>query len=218
MNLEAAAARRVIPVAVIDDAESAVPLAGALLSGGLDVIEIALRTPASEEAVDRIVRAFPDMLVGAGTLLHPTQVERARDLGAKFGAAPGHNSAVVASARAIGLPFMPGVMTPSEVEAAAADGCGILKFFPASIAGGLPMLRALAGPYAQTGVKLVVFGGVTPANMTEFLRLSIVGAVGGSWIVDPSLITGHAWSEITRRAREAVAIAAAAGTSSGGRQ
>jgi 2-dehydro-3-deoxyphosphogluconate aldolase/(4S)-4-hydroxy-2-oxoglutarate aldolase len=187
-----------------------VPLAEALLAGGLNVIEITFRTPASEPAVKEIVRRFPEMIVGAGTLLEPAQVQRAHDAGAKFGVAPGLNVRVVDAARQVGLPFVPGAMTPSEVEAALVQGCKILKFFPANLAGGVPMLQALAAPYAHTGVRFIALGGVTPANMREFLDLPIVAAVGGSWIVDPQLIAARDWRAITKRTEEALAIAATA--------
>ena len=210
MDMAAITAKRIVPVVVIHDAGDAVPLAEALLAGGLDVIEITFRTPASEPAVRSIVHALPEMIVGAGTLLEPAQVQRARDVGAQFGVAPGLNSRVIAAAHAMGLPFVPGVMTPSEVETALAEDCTTLKFFPASLAGGVPMLQALAGPYAQTGVKFIALGGVTPANMGEYLKLPVVAAVGGSWIVEPRLIAAGDWGEITRRTREALEIVATA--------
>jgi 2-dehydro-3-deoxyphosphogluconate aldolase/(4S)-4-hydroxy-2-oxoglutarate aldolase len=207
VELSAVTAKRIVPVVVIQDAERAAPLAEALLAGGLDVIEITFRTPASEAAVTSVVRAFPEMIVGAGTLLTPAQVARALEAGAQFGVAPGLNPAVLAAARDIGLPFVPGVMTPTEVEAALAEGCTTLKFFPASLAGGVDMLRALAGPYGQAGARFIALGGITPANMADYLRLSVVAAVGGSWIVEPSLIAAGDWTEITRRAREALDLA-----------
>jgi 2-dehydro-3-deoxyphosphogluconate aldolase/(4S)-4-hydroxy-2-oxoglutarate aldolase len=202
--------QRIVPVVVIHDADAAVPLAEALLAGGLNVIEITFRTPASEEAVSRIAHALPEMTVGAGTVLTPGQVDQARGAGAQFGVAPGLNGAVVAAARSADWPFMPGVMTPTEVEAALALGCTTLKFFPASLAGGVPMLQALAGPYAKAGVRFVILGGVTPANMAEYLKLPIVAAVGGSWIVEPRLLAARDWGEISRRAREALEIVASA--------
>jgi len=210
MDMATITAKQIVPVVVIHDADDAVPLAEALLEGGLDVIEITFRTPSSESAVGRIAHALPEMIVGAGTLLDPSQVNRARDAGAIFGVAPGLNSRVIAGAREVGLPFVPGVMTPSEVEAALAEGCRTLKFFPAALAGGVPMLQALAGPYAQTGVRFIALGGVTPANMGGYLRLPIVAAVGGSWIVEPRLIAARDWGEVTRLTREALAIVATA--------
>lgn len=208
MELSAVTTKRIVPVVVIHDAERAAPLAEALLEGGLDVIEITFRTPASEDAVTRVVRAFPEMIVGAGTLLTPTQVARAREVGARFGVAPGLNPTVVAAAREIGLPFVPGVVTPTEVEAALAEGCTMLKFFPAALAGGVDMLRELAGPYGQAGARFIALGGITPSNMADYLRLPVVAAVGGTWIVEPRLIAGGDWTEITRRARQALDIVA----------
>ena len=207
MELSSVTAKRIVPVVVIHDTERAAPLAEALLAGGLDVIEITFRTPASEAAVTSIVRAFPEMIVGAGTLLTPAQVARALAAGAQFGVAPGLNPAVLAAAREVGLPFVPGVMTPTEVEGALAEGCTTLKFFPASLAGGVEMLRALSGPYGQVGAKFVALGGITTANMAEYLRLPVVSAVGGSWIVEPRLVAAGDWTEITRRAREALDLA-----------
>jgi 2-dehydro-3-deoxyphosphogluconate aldolase/(4S)-4-hydroxy-2-oxoglutarate aldolase len=208
VELSSVTAKRIVPVVVIHDTERAAPLAEALLAGGLDVIEITFRTPASEAAVTSIVRAFPEMIVGAGTLLTPAQVARALAAGAQFGVAPGLNPAVLAAAREVGLPFVPGVMTPTEVEGALAEGCTTLKFFPASLAGGVEMLQALAGPYGQAGAKFIALGGITPANMAEYLRLPVVAAVGGSWIVEPRLVAAGDWTEITRRTQEAREIVA----------
>ena len=148
------------------------------------------------------------MIVGAGTLLEPQQLRRAKDAGARFGVAPGLSHTMLVEARRIDLPFVPGVMTPSEVETGIAAGCRLLKFFPAHLAGGPAMLTALAGPYAHTGVRFVALGGVTPANMGEYLALSIVAAVGGSWLVEPSLLAAKNWSLVTERTREALAAIA----------
>jgi 2-dehydro-3-deoxyphosphogluconate aldolase / (4S)-4-hydroxy-2-oxoglutarate aldolase len=208
MILEQATRRRIVPVVVIQNREDALPLAEALLAGGLDVIEITFRTLASEPAIRDIVRRYPDMVVGAGTLLDVDQVAQAVHAGAQFGVAPGLNRKIVAEARRMGLPFVPGVMTPSEVEAALDEDCKVLKFFPANLGGGVPMLKALTGPYARTGVRFIALGGVTPANMREFLDLPVVAAVGGTWIVDPKLIAARDWGAITKRVEEALAIVA----------
>jgi 2-dehydro-3-deoxyphosphogluconate aldolase/(4S)-4-hydroxy-2-oxoglutarate aldolase len=196
--------KRVVPVVVLDDAKDAEPLAQALLKGGLDLIEITFRTDAAEESIRRIAEAFPEMLVGAGTLLEVDQVDRARNAGASFGLAPGLNPAVVARAQAIGLEFSPGVMTPGEIEAGLALGCRLQKFFPAMAAGGPPMLKALAGPYAHTGVKFIPTGGIDRNNMNDFLALPVVAAVGGSWMVERKLIQAGDWTEITRLTKEAL--------------
>jgi 2-dehydro-3-deoxyphosphogluconate aldolase/(4S)-4-hydroxy-2-oxoglutarate aldolase len=201
--------KRIVPVAVIDHADDAEPLAEALQKGGLDLIEVTFRTPAAEESIRRIRRAFPSMLVGAGTILEVDQLRRARDAGAQFGVAPGLNENVVAAARDAGLPFVPGVMTPSEVESALALGCKLQKFFPAEVAGGLNMLKALAGPYGHTGVKFIPLGGVNVKTAPAYLALPMVAAVGGSWIAERKLIADRQWAAITALASEAVAMAGA---------
>lgn len=200
-------AKRIVPVVVLDRAESAEPLAEALLAGGLDIMEITFRTPAAEESIRRIAARFPEILLGAGTLLNADQVRRAKDAGAVFGLAPGLNPATLAAAREDGMEFSPGVMTPSEVEQALALGCKLLKFFPAEAAGGVAMLKSLAGPYAHTGVKFIPTGGVTSANLASYLKLPVVAAIGGSWMVDKQLVNDGKWSEITRITREALAAA-----------
>ncbi len=207
--LERILAKRIVPVVVLDKAESAEPLAEALLAGGLDIMEITFRTAAAEESIKRIANRFPEILLGAGTLLAAEQVKRAYDAGAVFGLAPGLNPLTCASANEIGLEFSPGVMTPSDVELALSLGCKLLKFFPAEVAGGVDMLKALAGPYGHTGVKFIPTGGVSSGNLTSYLKLPIVAAIGGSWMVDKQLINDGKWSEITRITREALAAAAA---------
>jgi len=202
-------AKRIIPVVVLESAEDAEPLAEALLEGGLDIMEITFRTAAAEDAIRRISSRFPEVLLGAGTLLETEQVVRAKKAGAVFGLAPGLNPDIVAAAHAAGLLFSPGVMTPSEVERALSLGCRLLKFFPAETAGGVNMLKALAGPYAHTGVKFIPTGGVSAANLTEYLKLPVVAAIGGSWMVDKQLIQAGKWAEITRLTRSALAMAAA---------
>lgn len=203
-------AKRIVPVVVLDSAESAEPLAEALLAGGLDIMEITFRTAAAEESIRRISSRFPEILVGAGTLLEKEQVVRAKDAGAVFGLAPGLNPEIVAAARESGLQFSPGVMTPGEVEQALSLGCRLLKFFPAEAAGGVNLLKALAGPYAHTGVKFIPTGGVSLDNLAAYLKLPIVAAIGGSWMVDKQLVNDGKWAEITRLTREALAAAALA--------
>jgi 2-dehydro-3-deoxyphosphogluconate aldolase/(4S)-4-hydroxy-2-oxoglutarate aldolase len=197
---------RIITIAVLDDAETAVPAAEALLAGGLEVLEITFRTPAAAESIRRLRQALPGLIVGAGTLLSVEQLTQALDAGAQFGVAPGLNETVVARARECGLPFVPGVMTPSEVERALGLGCPVLKFFPAEAAGGVAMLKSLAGPYGHTGVKFAPTGGVSPQNLAEYLALPIVAAVGGSWLVERKLVAERNWSQITALAAEAVRL------------
>lgn len=208
--IERILAKRIVPVVVLDDAGSAEPLAEALLAGGLDIMEITFRTAAAEESIRRIASRFPEVLLGAGTLLDDTQVQRARDAGAVFGLAPGLNPRTIAKAEEVGLRFSPGVMTPSDVEQALALGCKLLKFFPAETAGGTGMLKALAGPYGHTGVKFIPTGGITSTNLGDYLKLPVVAAIGGSWMVDKQLVNDGKWAEITRLTRDALAAAAAA--------
>ena len=203
-------AKRIVPVVVLDRAESAEPLAEALLAGGLDIMEITFRTAAAEESIRRIANRFPEILLGAGTLLENEQVQRARDAGAVFGLAPGLNPRTIAKAAEVGLQFSPGVMTPSEVEQAMSLGCKLLKFFPAETAGGVNMLKSLAGPYAHTGVKFIPTGGITSGNLASYLKLPVVAAIGGSWMVDKALVNEGKWAEITRITREALDSAALA--------
>jgi 2-dehydro-3-deoxyphosphogluconate aldolase/(4S)-4-hydroxy-2-oxoglutarate aldolase len=198
---------RLVPVAVIDDAEDAVPLATALHEAGVDVIEVTFRTSAAAEAIRRIRREFPDMLVGAGTLLDVYQVEQALEAGAKFGVSPGISESVVMKALSLDLPFMPGVMTPSDVEKGLSLGCRLLKFFPAETAGGIPMLKALAGPYGHTGVKFIPLGGVNIDNARSYLDLPMVAAIGGSWFLDRKLIAAGNWAKISQLTREAAEMA-----------
>ncbi len=207
--LDRIANKRIVPVVVLDREEDAEPLAEALLKGGLDIMEITFRTAAAEGSIRRIAKAFPEILLGAGTLLEREQILKARDAGAVFGLAPGLNHANVAIANGCGLQFSPGVMTPSEVEQAMALGCTLLKFFPAEVAGGTAMLKALAGPYAHTGVKFIPTGGVGAKNLNDYLKLPVVAAIGGSWMVDKALVAEGRWDEITRLTQEALAAAAA---------
>lgn len=199
--------KKIVPVVVkVDGAEDAVLLAQALLAGGLNVIEVTFRAANAAEAVHAIAQKVPEMILGAGTLLTPAQVREAKDAGAQFGVAPGLNLEVVSTARKMDLPFIPGVMTPSEVENALAAGCKLLKFFPANIAGGVSMLKALAAPYAHTGARFIALGGIKAENLREYLDESIVAAVGGSWLVEPALVAKRDWQTITARTREALQI------------
>lgn len=208
--IERILAKRIIPVVVLDSAEDAEPLAEALLAGGLDIMEITFRTEAAEESIRRIAKTYPEILLGAGTLLEADQVRRAKDAGAVFGLAPGLNPETIAVAKEVGLEFSPGVMTPSEIEQALALGCRLLKFFPAEAAGGVKMLKSLAGPYAHTGVKFTPTGGISETNVTDYLKLPVVAAAGGSWMVSKDLVAAGKWQEITELTRQALALAATA--------
>jgi 2-dehydro-3-deoxyphosphogluconate aldolase/(4S)-4-hydroxy-2-oxoglutarate aldolase len=209
--IERLVAHPLIPVIVIEDENDAEPLAGALLEGGLDVIEVTFRTAAAPAALARIIRAFPEMLVGAGTVVTREQARQCVDLGVSFGVAPGLNSETVRLFQESGVPFIPGVLTPSEIEAALGAGCTLLKLFPAGAAGGPAMLRALAGPYAPLGVRFCPTGGVNLDNMNDYLALPFVFSVGGSWVASRQQIAEKQWSTITWQTREALVRAKEAG-------
>ena len=197
MNAEAILQQRLICVAVIDQPDTAVPLAEALVAGGLNVMEVTFRTSTATDSIARIRKSLPEVSIGAGTLLTVEQVQRAVDAGAQFGVSPGLNEAVLTLAHKHKMPFFPGVMTPTEVGRALDLGWKHLKFFPAEAAGGVAMLQALAGPFAHTGVKFVPTGGITAAKLPDYLALPQVAAVGGSWMADRNLIREKAWSKIT---------------------
>lgn len=198
---------RVIPVVIIDNVEDSVALARALCAGGLHTMELTLRTPAAEDCIAAIRKNVPEMKVGVGTVLSVQQVDRVVELGGSFAVAPGLNPKIVRRAQEKNLPFAPGVMTPTDVETALDLGCKVQKFFPASVAGGLEMLKALAGPYAHTGVKFIPLGGINSLNMHEYLSLPVVGAIGGSWLADKKMIAAKDWAGITKLAQGAVNIA-----------
>ena len=196
----------VVAVLMLDDVESAVPLAQALLAGGVDAIELTLRTPAALECVRRIHREVPDLLLGVGTILTPQQAIDAKAAGAAFGVAPGCNPRVLAKAHEIGLPFAPGICTPSDIEAAIESGCRALKFFPAEQSGGLPYLRAIAAPFDHLGVRYIPLGGISPANAESYLVEPSVLALGGSWLAPRNLVRSRDWAALTALAREAAGL------------
>ena len=203
--LEKLLERPVIPVIVLDDVEDGEPLAEALLEGGLDVIEITFRTEAAAPAIERIRKNFPEMLLGAGTVVTPEQVQRALDIGVDFGLAPGLNPETLNAFQQRDTLFIPGVMTPSEIEQGLALGCKLLKFFPAGSAGGPKMLNALGGPYSSLGVKFCPTGGVNLENMNDYLDLPIVSNIGGTWLATKQQISEKQWKLITLQVRAAMA-------------
>lgn len=196
----------VIAVLMIDRADDAVPLARALLAGGVDSIELTLRTEAALECLRRIRSEVPEMTIGVGTILTPQQVQEAKAAGASFGVAPGMNPRVVSEAQRIGLPFAPGVCTPTDIELALEAGCRVLKFFPSEPCGGLPYLRTIAAPFMHLGVQFIPLGGVGPSNAAQYLSEPSVLALGGSWLAPKSLIAQGDWTAITRLAQEANGI------------
>lgn len=198
----------VIPVIVLDDANDAEPLAEALLEGGLNIIEVTFRTAAAAESIERIANKFPEMLVGAGTVVTPEQAQRAIDAGSKFGLAPGTDPETIAFFKERNIPFIPGTMTPSDIQTAVKAGCQHLKFFPAGPAGGPKMLKALCAPYGNLGIKFCPTGGVSLDNMQDYLAIPQVFAVGGSWLATKSQIANKEWAAITAQTKEALAKAA----------
>jgi 2-dehydro-3-deoxyphosphogluconate aldolase/(4S)-4-hydroxy-2-oxoglutarate aldolase len=151
-----------------------------------------------------IAESVPEMLAGIGTILKPDQIVQAKDSGAAFGVSPGTNVDVIEAAQEAGLPFAPGIMTPSDIERALPFGCEILKFFPAGSSGGIKHLKNIAAPYAHLGLKYVPLGGVNQENMTDYLKEDIIAAVGGSWIAPRDLIASGQWDQITSNASSAV--------------
>jgi len=209
MNTEALLKQRLICVAVIDRPDDAVPLAEALLAGGLGVMEVTFRTGAAANSIARIRKGVPAMAIGAGTLLSAEQVQRAVDAGAQFGVSPGLNESVLAMAHKNKIPFFPGVMTPTEVGRALELGWKHLKFFPAEAAGGVAMLKALAGPFAHTGVQFIPTGGIHAANLANYLAIPQVAALGGSWMSERKLLTDRKLSRIAELTAEAIKLIAA---------
>jgi len=193
----------VVAVLVIDDPRDAVPLARALLAGGINVMELTLRTPRAVEALQRIRADLPEMIAGVGTVLQPAQVKEVSRAGAAFAVAPGTNPRVIAAAHAIGLPFFPGVATPSDIEAAVESGCRVLKFFPAEPSGGLNYLTNMAAPYAHLGLRYLPLGGLTAASLPDYLADPLILAVGGSWLASRPLIRDGDWTRIRTNAGEA---------------
>ena len=197
----------VVAVLTVERAADAVPLARALLEGGIEAMELTLRTPAALDALRAVVAEVPQMLAGAGTVLTPAQVAQVREAGAVFGVAPGTNPRVLEAAKEVGLSFAPGVATPSEIEQALELGCRVLKFFPAEPIGGLAYLKSMAAPYAHLGVRFMPLGGVNAENMGDYLKSPLVLGLGGSWIASKEAIASRDWAGITATAREATEIA-----------
>ena len=194
----------VIPVIVIDELAQAVPLAKALVAGGVRVLEVTLRTAPALEAIRLIAREVPDAIVGVGTLTRPQDFKDALDAGAQFGVSPGLTPAMIEAAHQTKLPLLPGVFTPSDVIAARLAGFNQLKLFPAQQAGGIGMLKALGGPFPD--VMFCPTGGVSAENAPDFLALPNVACVGGSWLVPKAAVNAGDWGKITALAREASAL------------
>ena len=193
----------IIAVLIIDREEDAVPLAKAMLAGGINVMELTLRTPAALGALRRIRAEVPEMIAGVGTILTVQQVEQVVSADAAFGVAPGTNPRIIQAAQQAGLSFAPGVATPTDIEIALENDCQLLKFFPAEPSGGLAYLKAVAAPYLHLGVQFIPLGGVNGTNLTTWLSDPLISALGGSWLAPKDLIARGDWTAIEAIAREA---------------
>ena len=194
----------IVPVVVLNDVKNAVPLAQSLINGGLPCAEVTFRTEAAQQSIAEISKNFPQMFVGAGTVLTTEQVDRAVDAGAKFIVSPGFNPKVVEYCIKKGYPVTPGIMTPTELEMALEFGLDVVKFFPAENAGGLKMIKAMAAPY--TKMKFMPTGGINPQNVREYLQCDKILACGGSWMVKGDLINSGNFAEIEKLTKEASKI------------
>lgn len=194
----------IVPVVVLNKADDAEPLAQALVKGGLPCAEVTFRTDAAEESIRRIAKKFPEMFVGAGTVLTTEQADRAVGAGAKFIVSPGLNQKVVEHCLKKGYPITPGIMTPTELEMALGFGLDVVKFFPAENAGGLKMIKAMSAPY--TMMKFMPTGGINATNVRDYLACNKILACGGSWMVKGDLVTAGNFAEIERLTKEAAGI------------
>ena len=194
----------IVPVVVLNKVSDAVPLAEALIRGGLPCAEVTFRTDAAEDSIREIAKKFPEMFVGAGTVLITEQVDRAIGAGAKFIVSPGLNPKVVEYCIKKGYPVTPGIMTPTELEVALGFGLDVVKFFPAENAGGLKMIKAMSAPY--TMMKFMPTGGINATNVRDYLACDKILACGGSWMVKGDLINAGNFAEIEKQTREAAAI------------
>ena len=196
----------VIPVITIDEAEHALPLAEALVAGGLPVLEITMRTPHALAAVRAIKQALPDAIVGAGTVISRSNFQQALDAGAEFIVSPGFTPELLACAKSTAIPFLPGVNTPSEIMQLLAHGISAMKFFPAEAAGGVAMLKSIGAPLPQA--LFCPTGGITPGNARDYLALANVACVGGSWMVTKELVHARRWDDIRALAQSAAQLRA----------
>ena len=196
----------VVPVIVIEREEQAVPLAKALVKGGLPVLEVTFRTKAAAAAIAAIRREVPEAIVGAGTVLTVEMLRDAKAAGAVFGVAPGFDPTVVAEAKATGFPFCPGIATASELSQALTAGCKMVKFFPAEAAGGVKMIKNLLGAFRFTGVRFMPTGGVNLSNVGDYLAVPEIVCCGGTWIVPKDALAAGDWAAIERLAADASAI------------
>ncbi len=193
----------IIAVLVIDKVQNAVPLAHALLEGGVDTIELTLRTEAAIKAAEVIKKEVPEITLGFGTVLTTEQVKAAVGAGADFAVAPGCNPRVISEAIKQGLSFAPGIMTPTDIEVAVEQGCRVLKYFPAESSGGMAHLKNMASPYQYLNLKFIPLGGCNMSNVVSYLESPLITAIGGSWLANRSLIQNRSWGEISNNAKAA---------------
>lgn len=210
MNTDSFLKQRLVCVAVIDKPDDAVPLAEALIAGGLNCIEVTFRTAGAADAIARIRKSVPQIAIGAGTLLTADNVKAAVAAGAQFGVSPGLSESVMNAASQNNLPMFPGVVTPTEVTRALDLGCKQLKFFPAEAVGGIKVLKALAGPFSHTGVKFIPTGGINAASLADYLAVPQVAAIGGSWMAERKLVAEKQWAKVTALTAEAMKTIGAA--------
>lgn len=196
---------RIVAVLAVNDPAGAVDLAKALCDGGVTALEMTLRTQRAFECVSAIAGAGLPLTLGVGTILTPEQAREAKGRGADFGVSPGCNVRVIDAAAEVGLPFAPGIMTPSEIEQALEHGCKLMKFFPAESSGGMKHLQSMAAPYKHLGISFIPLGGLKLSNMKSYTDSPLVTAIGGSWIAPTSLIDAKDWAQIKKNAEEAVA-------------
>jgi 2-dehydro-3-deoxyphosphogluconate aldolase/(4S)-4-hydroxy-2-oxoglutarate aldolase len=196
----------VVPVIAIESPDSALPMADALIEGGLAVAEITFRTDAALEVISALKKNRPDILLGAGTILTVENLKKAAACGAAFGVSPGLNPEILKKAIEMDFPFFPGVVTPSEIEQGLSLGVNVLKFFPSEASGGTAMIKAVSAPYAHLGVKFIPTGGVNIKNLEEYLALPQVLSVGGTWIAKKDAIAAGSWEEIKNNALEVTAV------------
>jgi 2-dehydro-3-deoxyphosphogluconate aldolase/(4S)-4-hydroxy-2-oxoglutarate aldolase len=193
---------KVIPVIAIEEGKRALDLADTLIAGGLPVAEITFRTAAAAEVIDTLKNQRPNLIVGAGTILTIDNLRRAKDCGAEFGVAPGFNRILVEESQKLNFPFSPGIMTPSDIEAALSLNLKVLKFFPAEAAGGVNFLNSLSAPYKHLGVKFIPTGGININNLRNYLNMPTVLAVGGTWVAKSDDISEGNWQKISDNCRE----------------
>lgn len=192
----------IIAVLIVDEVKHAVPLANALRVGGVDTIELTLRTPAALDAAKAIKKEVPEITLGFGTVLTVDQVKAVVDVGADFAVSPGCNPKIISEARRQGLSFAPGIMTPTDIEIAIQEGCRILKFFPAATSGGLKHLESMSAPYNYLRLKFIPLGGCNMNNAPTYLQSNLITAIGGTWVAKRNLIQSENWTTITNNAQE----------------